>query len=113
MINSVLDVNTMEEFIKKCKTRGQYKLEYTLNKVLTELVVKVELRQRNGLVASNQNVYEGVATVNDLPYKDEDLSGCVNAMHCAEGIGIKLKNEYKAKAKADGKSFRIKTEEIK
>lgn len=95
------------------RTQGQYKLTYTLNKVLTKLVVKVELKQWNGLVPSRQNVYYGVATVNNLPYEDPDLSVCVNAMYCAESIGIKLKNEYKAKAKADGKSFRIKNEELK
>jgi len=93
--------------------KGQYKLTYTLDRVQTELVVKVELEQREGLVPKGQNIYYGIATVNGSPYTEVDLSHCVNAKHCAEGIGIKVRNEYKTKAKAEGKSFRIKKEEIK
>ena len=88
--------------------QGQYKVTYTLDRVLTELTVEVELKERDGLVPPGKNLYYGVASVNGSPYDDEDLSGCVNAQYCAEGIGIKLINEYKTKAKAEGKSFRLK-----
>jgi len=88
--------------------KGEYKVKYTLDRVLTELVVEVELKQHEGLVPPGVNLFYGVATVNGSPYDDVDLSGCVNALYCAEGIGIKLINEYKAKAKAEGKSFRLK-----
>lgn len=87
---------------------GEYKVKYTLDRVLTELVVEVELKERDGLAEPFQSIFYGVATVNGSPYEEEDLSGCVNAQYCAEGIGIKLINEYKAKAKAEGKSFRLK-----
>jgi len=86
---------------------GIYKTKYTLDRKLTELVVRVELKEREGLIKPGQSIYYGVATVNGSPY-EEDLDGCVNAQYCAESIGIKLLNEYKEKAKAEGKSFRIK-----
>lgn len=86
---------------------GTYKVKYTLDGKLTELEVKVDLREREGLLNPGQSIYYGVTTVNGSPYGGE-IDGCVNAQYCAEGIGIKLLDEYKAKAKADGKSFRIK-----
>lgn len=92
--------------------KGQYKLTYTLDRVQTELVVRVELKQHEGLISPGQNLLYGEATVNDSPYTDVDISHCVNAKHCAENIGIKIRNEYKTKAKEEGKSFRIKKEEV-
>jgi len=88
--------------------KGQYKVKYTLDRKLTELVVEVELKEREGLVPFGKNIYYGVAIVHGSPYDDDDLSGCVNAQYCAEGIALKLIEEYKAKAKAEGKSFRLK-----
>jgi hypothetical protein len=88
--------------------KGIYKAKYTLAGKLNELIVKVELLQREGLVPAGKNLWYGVATVNDQPYEDTDLSGCVQAQYCAEGIGLKLLEEYKTKAKAEGKPFRIK-----
>jgi len=87
---------------------GIFKAKYTLSGELNELVVAVELKQHDGLVPPGQNIWYGVATVNGSPYNDVDLSGCVNALYCAEGIGIKLLDEYKTKAKDEGKPFRIK-----
>ena len=88
--------------------QGIFKAKYTLAGELNELVVEVELKQHDGLVPPGQNIWYGIATVNGSPYEDSDLSNCVNALYCAEGIGLKLLNEYKTKAKADGKPFRIK-----
>ena len=88
--------------------KGQYKAKYTLAGKQNELVVEVKLLQYDGTVPPGKNIWYGVATVNGSPYEDVDLSGCVNALYCAEGIGIKLLDEYKDKAKADGKPFRLK-----
>jgi hypothetical protein len=93
--------------------QGQYKLTYTLNRVKTEMVVEVELRENRGSQEPRQNLWSGHATLDGQPYEDKDLSHCVNARGCAEGIGIRLRNERKAKAKAEGDSFRIKKEEVK
>jgi len=87
---------------------GEYKAKYTLDRKLNELVVEVELKQHEGLALPRQGIYYGVATVNGSPYEDPDVRWCVNAQYCAESIGIKLINEYKAKAKAEGKSFRLR-----
>jgi len=88
--------------------KGIFKAKYTLDRKLTELVVEVELRQRDGLMKPGDGIYYGVAKVNGSPYEDSDLSGSVNAQYSAEAIGIKLLDEHKEKAKAEGKSFRIK-----
>ena len=87
---------------------GKYKANYTLDRVLTELVVKVELKVLDGLRKPGEGVYYGVASVNGLPYEEPDVRWCVNAQYCAESIGRKLLNEYKLKAKDEGKSFRVK-----
>jgi len=88
--------------------QGEYKVKYTLDRVLTELVVEVELKEYEGAVPPGKNMYYGEAKVNGIPYEDEDLPYCVNAQYCAEGIALKLIEEYKAEAKAEGKSFRLK-----
>ena len=94
--------------------KGTYNLLYTSNKEALGLSVIVELKQIEGLMKKGQNVWEGFVTVNyDGKYTGEDLSHCVNARLAAERIGKKLKKEIKDKCKAEGKSFRIKKEEIK
>lgn len=88
--------------------KGTYKVNYTLNREPTEMVVKVELKQNPDLGEPRMNVWRGYATVDGLPYEDEELSHCVNAQYAAESIGRKLTDERKAEAKANGDSFRIK-----
>lgn len=92
--------------------KGKYKLTYTIDKVLTELLLLIELKQCEGLLKSGRNVWEGFATLDGHPYLKEDLRFCVNAKVAAERIGYKLLDEIKEKSKKDGKSFRIKKEEI-
>jgi hypothetical protein len=94
--------------------KGIYNLLYTIDKETFGLNVIVELRQVEGIPKKGQNVWEGVVTVNyDGKYAGEDLSHCVNALIACERIGHKLRDELKTKAKAEGKSFRIKKETIK
>lgn len=88
--------------------QGQFKASYTLDGKANELVVEVKLIEREGLVPPGKNIYYGVATVNGSPYEDPYLEYCVNAQYYAEGIGMKLIEEYKVKAKAENKSFRVK-----
>jgi hypothetical protein len=92
--------------------KGIYKLSYTLDKELKDLIVTVELKQAEGFNKPGKNVWEGVVVVNDRAYA-EDLSYCVNAFLACERIGHKLRDELKATAKAAGQSFRIKKEAIK
>jgi hypothetical protein len=92
--------------------KGKYKLSYTLDKVLTDLLLNVELKQCEGLLKPGRNVWEGFAILNGQPYAKEDLTHCVNARLAAERIGHKLRDEIKNKSKEDGKSFRIKKEEV-
>jgi hypothetical protein len=93
-------------------TKATYKLSYTLDKELKDLIVTVELKQVEGQHKPGRNVWEGVVVVNDRAYA-EDLSYCVNAFLACERIGQKLRDELKAQAKAAGQSFRIKKELIK
>lgn len=87
--------------------KGKYKVKYILDRKLTELVVEVELKARDGLLKPGETIYYGVTTVNGSPY-EVNLNGCVNAQYCAEGVALNLIEEYKEKAKMDGKSFRLK-----
>jgi hypothetical protein len=92
--------------------KGKYKLTYTIDRVPTDLVLNVELRQYEGLRILGRNLWEGFATLNGQPYTKEDLTHCVNAKTSAERIGRKLRDEIKENAKKEGKSFRVKMEEV-
>lgn len=92
--------------------KGTYKLSYTLDKELKDMIVTVELRMIEGFNKPGRNVWEGHVLVSDRAYT-EDLSHCVNALLACERIGHKLRDEMKAKAKAAGQSFRIKKELVK
>jgi hypothetical protein len=76
---------------------------------LKDLIVTVELKMNEGFNQPGRNVWEGHVVVSDRQYT-EDLSHCVNALIASERIGHKLRDELKAKAKADGQSFKIKKE---
>jgi hypothetical protein len=93
--------------------KGTYKLSYTLNKELKDLILLIELRQAEGINIKNRNVWEGVATLDGQPYTKEDLTHCVNARLAAERIGKQMKLKLKEDAQKAGHSFRIKKEEIK
>lgn len=93
--------------------KTKYKLTYLLDKVPTDLVLEVELKQFDGLKKPFQNIWYGSALLNGQIFIKEDLSHCVDAKLVAERIGHKLRDEIKTKAKTDGKVFRVKKEEIK
>lgn len=92
--------------------KGKYKLTYTIDRVPTDLLLAVELRQCEGLRILGRNIWEGFATLNGQSYTKEDLTHCVNARITAERIGHKLRDEIKENAKKEGKSFRVKMEEV-
>ena len=93
--------------------KGTYKLTYTIDREPKDLVLAIELKWIDGLMKKGQNVWEGKATLNGQPYEEDDLRYTVNAKIAAERIGIRMRDEIKAKCKAEGQSFRIKKEEIK
>lgn len=93
--------------------KGSYKLTYTVDDVLNELLVTVELKSITNIIQPLQNVYYGVAYVNGALYLKTDLSHCVNALCAAEEIGLVVKEELKKKLRKDGKCFRLKKEELK
>ena len=92
--------------------KGIYKLSYTLDREPKDLIVTVELRMIEGFNKPGRNVWEGFVVVNDRQYT-EDLSHCVNALLASERIGHMLRDEMKAKAKAEGHNFRVKKELVK
>lgn len=93
--------------------KSTYKLTYTLDKELKELIVVVELILRDGFKQPFQNVYCGYATVNGHSYEEEDLSSCVNPQTTAERIGQKHRDQLIAKYKKSEHKFKIKKEELK
>lgn len=88
--------------------QGTYSQKYTVDRVSKELVVEVELKQRQGLGKPGQNLWYGVATANDQDIKHPDLPYCVNAEYMAETIALEIIEEWKKKAKKQGNSFRLK-----
>ena len=92
--------------------KGEYKLIYTTDDVLSELVVLVELKPISGLLKPFQNVYYGVVHVNGELYNKKDLNHCVDAKLAVEEIGLELKDDLKKRLRKEGKSFRFKKEEI-
>jgi hypothetical protein len=92
--------------------RGTYKLGYTIDKEPKNLILNVELKMIDGVMKLKQNVWEGVAFLDGQIFTKEDLSHCVDARLAAERIGHKLRDELKLTAKQEGKSFRVKNEEL-
>ena len=92
--------------------KSTYTLIYSIDKIINELVLFVELKKIEGLMKPRQNVWEGFASLNNKPYTDVDLSHCVNARLEVQSIGYKMRDEIKQKAKKEHKLFRIKKEEI-
>ena len=90
------------------KLKGTYKQKYTLDRKSKELVVEVELKQKDGLVPAGQNLWYGVATANGQEIKHKDLPYCVNAEYMAETIGLEIIEAWKTRAKKLGNSFRLK-----
>jgi len=93
--------------------KGKYKLTYTVDGYLEELLVEVELKQLNQILKPKQNSCYCIAYVNGSLYTKFDLNNYVNPSAAAEEIGLELKDKLKKKLRSENKSFRIKKEEIK
>ena len=93
--------------------KGTYKLSYILNREPKDLLLTIGLKMIDGLMKPGQNVWDGIATLDGQPYTEKDLSHCVNARLAAERIGKQLKIKLKTDAQSQGKSFRVKKEEVK
>jgi len=87
---------------------GEYKVPYTIDRVSKELIIEVELKQRQGLGNPGQNLWYGVATANGQDIPHPDLPYCVNAEYMAETIALEIIEGWKKKAKKEGNSFRLK-----
>ena len=88
--------------------KGKYTQKYTLDRESKELVVEVELLQRQGLGKPGENIYYAVATANGQDMKHKDLAHCVNAQYMAETMGLEIIEAWKKRAKKLGNSFRLK-----
>lgn len=90
------------------KINGEYRQKYIIDKENKELVVNVVLKQHDGLLKPNQNIWYGVATVNDKEINHKSLPYCVNAEHMAETIALEIIEAWKKRAKKEDKIFRLK-----
>ena len=91
---------------------GSYYLRYTTDNEENELSVTAELRTHN-IIKRFDPIWYAHIEVNGEKYTKTDTSGYVDAQCAAEFVGLKLKQEIKTKAHAEGKSFRTKKEELK
>lgn len=90
------------------KLKGEYKQKYIIDKVNKELVVNVVLKQHEGLLKPFQNIWYGIATVDDKEIKHKDLPYCTNAEYMAETIALEIIEAWKKRAKKEKKVFRLK-----
>lgn len=88
--------------------KGLYTQKYTLDREQKELVVRVELKQIDGLMKPGQNVWYGVATANGKEVNHPSLPYCVNAQGMAERIALEIIDAWKTRAQKEEKSFRLK-----
>ena len=87
------------------KLQGQHIIRYTIAGEKGEVKVAVELKQRQGLPKPGQNIWYGIAIVNDREIEHPDLPYCVNAQYMAESIA----DEEITKLRAEhGRALRIK-----
>ena len=93
--------------------KAVYLLEYSIDNNTETLRVEVELKRNNEYFKPFQNIYKGIAYVNGSFYDKKDLNHYVNALFSAEEIGLELKEDLKKKLRKEGKSFRLKKEELK
>ena len=60
------------------KLKGKHIINYVLEGEKKEIVVEVELKQHEGMIKPFQNVWYGVANLNEKNYEDPILMYCVN-----------------------------------
>ena len=87
------------------KLKGKHIINYIIEGEKKSIIVEVKLKQIEGTVKPFQNIWYGVATVNEKNYEDPALEYCVNAEFMAERIALdhikKLRAEH-------GRKLRIK-----
>lgn len=88
--------------------KGVFKQKYTLDRVLNELVVEVQLHEREGMIKPYQNLCFGTGTIDGKEINPNVLLTCVNAKLSAEKIGKETINAWKIQANLEGKTFRLK-----
>lgn len=93
--------------------KGEFKQRYTLDGEQKELLVEVELRQREGLHEPRQSIWYAVVRANDKEIDHAHNDGCVNAQYQAEAVGVEIIEAWKARAKKQGKTFRLKHDKKK
>lgn len=87
------------------KLKGQHIIRYTIAGEKGAVEVEVELKQRDRLINSGQNIWYGIALVNDQEIEHPELAYCVNAQYMAESLAqdeiTKLRAEH-------GRALRLK-----
>lgn len=86
---------------------GQHTINYKLNGENKRICVKIELKQKKGLIEPNQSLWYAEGTINGKSIDKSELDGCVNAQLLAEDIAESKINELR---KEYGRSLRIKRE---
>lgn len=89
------------------KFKGEYRQKYVLDKERKELIVNVVLKQHEGIIKPNQNIWYGIATVNEKIINHKELPFCVNAEYMAETIALEIIDAWKIRAKKENKKFKL------
>jgi hypothetical protein len=87
------------------KYNGTHIIRYTISGEKGEVKVNVQLKQHQGLGKPGQNLWYGIASVNDKEFEHPDLANCVNAQFMA----ISIAHEEIEKLRVEhGRALRIK-----
>ena len=87
------------------KFKGQHIIRYTIAGEKGQVEVSVELKQREGLAKPGQNIWYGVAEVNDSEIEHPELAYCVNAQYMAESLAQEEIQKLRAE---HGRALRLK-----
>ena len=85
--------------------KGKSIIKYTINGKQGEVLAEVKLKQIDEMGKPFQNVWYGVATLNESKYEHPDLACCVNAQFMAEEIAEEEIKRLRAK---HGTKLRVK-----
>lgn len=95
------------------RINSKYVLTYNVDNVINKMVIDANIKQRSGMVARNQCVYECIICVDGIRVDRPDIENYVNAKFAIEDIYDEYRNELKSKYRVLGKKFKTIKEEFK
>lgn len=93
--------------------KSKYVLSYSIDDIKDELEIIATIRQKDGKIERNQNVYECVIDIDGTRIEKPEVMNYVNAKFAIDDIYNEYKSKLKQKCRAEGKKFRTINESFK